>query len=189
MKRYKPDEFWNGEAGKVVMFGLKTQDHQQQYDMLIPYLENLKFDSILEIGAGDGRITDYIQDNFRVKEHICIDLSNDRKLMFEKNLPYFDSKNYHVGDFVEMDLPQEDLVITSDTLVHVRPERIKKFIEKMIKQAKKHVLFIEYTPKISSTLMYYCFEHDYQKIIIDLGYDFISKRVNEKYKLYHIDLH
>lgn len=168
------------------MYGLNEPRYKEHYDVLIPYLNTLKFNTVLEIGAGDGRITDYLRDNYQIKEHTCVDFSGDRKQMFLQNIKGFDAEKYIVMNFLDYEGPNADLVITCETLVHVRPENIKRFIKKMIDKADKHVVFIEYKPKEPGTLVYYCFEHDYEQIIQELGYEFQSKRVNHIQKLYHI---
>lgn len=185
-QNYEPNSFWMQE-GKRVMYGLDEPRYKEQYDVLIPYLDRLQFDSILEIGAGDGRITDYLRDNYQVEKHTCVDFSADRKQMFLNNIKGFNPDDYINADFLVTEVPKADLVITCETLVHVRPERIEEFIKKMIDSSNKHVVFIEYKPKVKSTLVYYCFEHDYEGIIKKLGYKFVSKRVNEIQKLYHIE--
>jgi ubiquinone/menaquinone biosynthesis C-methylase UbiE len=184
---YDPAGFWQNE-GKRVMYGLDEPRYADHYHWLINYLGHIQFSSVLEVGAGDGRITDYMLDNFFLKQYTCVDMSKDRKAMFTKNLPSFEPNNYLVGEFQMLDVPAADLVLAVETLVHVRPEAIEGFIGKMISKSKKHVVFIEYEPKEASTLAYYCFAHNYKEILRKIPNIKVSmRRVNNIQKLYHIE--
>lgn len=157
MKQYNYVEYWNQRGKEPV----EKWTIEKQLNTLSA-LYSLKFNSVLEFGAGDGELTNLILDNFTVKDYTGLDISETRlDLILDRiNLDKF---CFDVLDFETT--TKYDLVVCSHFLLHIEPKNIKKVIDKMVRFSKKYVIVIE--PIHISTpgkWAYYNFPHNYFKL-------------------------
>ena|SRR3990167_7700800 len=179
--RYDYTEYWN-ERGQTPAATF-SPDKRHFIDC---YLQKLEFNSVLEIGCGNGELTEIIFMSKPVA-YIGIDLSEDRlklhKVRFQRSVIQAD-----ITKDLAVNLPLADLVICSHTLLHIKPEHIKDVIKNMVAHAAKHIIFFETNPaKDLGEWEYYNFNHDYESICKELGYTVKFTRFDYLTGIYHID--
>lgn len=135
-----------------------------QQERIVDILKDFEFESILELGAGFGRITRNILDNFKVKHYTCLDVSLTQINHLHKDFPNVEAVYSSIKDFNTKE--QWDLVIASEVLMHIVPENIDYVFYKMSKWAKTAILSLDYYPIEScrfEKLDPHNWEYDYQK--------------------------
>ena len=148
MKQYEPIQYWT-KVGRKRIKTRKWFDKQQEE--ILRTLENLQFDSVLEIGCGDGRITELILKNFDVEKYHAIDISEDRikrtKDILSKYCQTCSSKLTQ-SSFQDYQCKEKyDLVIAIEVMMHVPSQDITSFVKKMENLSKKYMLNLDYYPK------------------------------------------
>lgn len=168
-QHYDPVEFWRTRGREPMGENPKRYGWHQKY--LIPYIKNLEFDSILEIGCGEGRVTQYLLDNCKFSKYLGVDMSSDRIRMIKDEIKEWGNikHDFICDQFQNTNIKEKfDLVFSSETLLHVRPEDIENFCKRMIKNCKKHIVHMDYIPKSKKDeyqeLEWYNFLHDYHSI-------------------------
>ena len=113
--------------------------------LFINNLENLK---ILDIGAGNGMLTELILSEFPNAIVTMLDLSAEMlesaQAIFETNKIPFDHINFVIKNFITDEFPNEkyDLIISSYALHHIREaDDLKSVYLKIAKSLKKMVHF------------------------------------------------
>lgn len=104
------------------------------------YTDNTVKIKVLDIGAGNGMLSELILNYYPNAEITMLDFSSE---MLQSASAYFEKNNinngkvkYIVGDFISNDLPNEtyDLVVSSYALHHIRSEdKLKKVFMKVAK--------------------------------------------------------
>jgi|SRR5579872_668373 len=173
---YNYEDFWKLEGKKPV--GRKEQRFKDHALILPFYLDDLEFKSVLEIGPGDGRITELILDNYVINEYDAIDISEDRLNMLRKNCPSVQAKKCNIID--ETITKKYDLVISVECLLHIKPEHIEQVIKKMVDSSNKYIVNIDFFPKEPIKMAFYNFIHDYESIYKKLGLKLRKRRINDE---------
>lgn len=144
------------------------------------YLHGLEFDSVLEFGAGFGRITKLIVEEFKPSKYTAVDISQDQLY----NMPDFDidvqkiiCDIYHYDDD-----NRYDLVIAVEVLMHQLPKKVKHIINNMIRLSKKHVVSLDYEGPPDEPLAAWNFSHDYTALY---RYNLSMQPVGNNQYLYH----
>lgn len=163
IQAYEPVSFWAQKGAEPALRDL------QEDNFIYNNIKNIRFNSVLDVGCGDGRMFELLSKHFEIKSYHGIDLSKDR-LVKLKEL----SKDSNIevkleyGDFIKHEFKQKyDLVIASHVLLHIHPFDIQQTIDKMISLSNKYVINIDYYPekgKEYQKLEYYNFLHDYPKL-------------------------
>lgn len=151
---YKPKEYWEdraeawnaGEGGAPS--GLE--------DLLKKTLKQLKPESVIDIGCGNGRYAELISQF--TSDYAGFDIS-EKLIEFAKNK--YPDKTFYASRLE--DAPEDkkyDLAFTYTTLQHIKEEDMPQAIEKLKKIAKRG-LFIESEGFLTR---HYCINHDYEKL-------------------------
>lgn len=172
---YNPREFWIN-SGKTYFEKFDyNKRFKLQEEMLIDYLKNQEFTSVLELGCGFGRITKILLDNFpNIENYLCVDVSIDQ---IENAKTYIrESNNRDKVRFIESDIQglnvneKFDLVLASEVLLHVLPAEINMVIQKMISMSKLHVINIDwYEDRAPKVIAEHNFLHKYLDIYKSVG--------------------
>ena len=135
--------------------------HKQQEVALGKTLHDICFDfnSVLEFGAGWGRITRLINKYYNLAYYTAVDISKER-------LYQINGVNTVVGDILnDNHLMKHDLVLAVELLLHIPPDKVKKAIDNMKSLANKYVISIDYYPNDKTKkLMNHNFIHDYPEL-------------------------
>ncbi len=138
-----------------------TNEHVAQEKPLINAVKEINPSSILEIGAGWGRIVKLLRSNGISCPYLALDLSYDR-------LKQIDDKTVQrkVEDFVDFEPEQYDLILAIEVLMHIPPDILEDFIEKMKRHAK-WIITLDYDPKETRDieLADHNFLHDYDRLL------------------------
>lgn len=166
-KRYK-DEFAKHTPRAEQIF-------QYQEKRLLEELDKLKFDTVLEVGCGFGRITKLISNTYHPSLYDAFDVSPDQIENAKKlNL----NVNYSVvtiKDFVPK--ITYDLVIVSEVLMHIPFSDIFETMKKLDIMTAKYLVNIDwFLPK--QIQKDYCYSHDYPKYYRNLDFDLLSVSLN-----------
>ena len=151
---YDYKSFWIKQG--IMDNPIMNEAHAKQEEVLLRKLKKLEFDSVLEFGAGWGRMTKLIKDNFNPRFYTAVDLSKER-------LKQIDGVNTVVGDVLKDNhFMKADLVIACEMCLHIPPENIKTAIDNMKKLTNKYLITIDYYPvKHNIVLSKHCFLHEY----------------------------
>jgi len=177
LKRYEYAQFWQQKG--------KEPAEKYSTDKKIAILEalcSLKFDSVLEIGAGDGELTKIITEYFKPRRYLAIDLSDDR--LSRIDLPI----EKRQADILSFETDEKfDLVISAHTLLHIEPENIRKVMQKMYHFSKKYVVNIDPIHfSIEGTWTYYNFPHDYFHLWGEIA-DYSFNRIEDRVGLWKVE--
>ncbi len=169
-KKYDSKSYWS-EHGRTYYDDFQTWNqagYREQESKLNELLKSLDFNSVLEIGCGFGRITKLILDNFpNVGEYRALDISREQILRAKEIIGTSDAHcEFIVSDFDEYASQTKfDLVLASEVLMHIEPDNVKAFLDKMIHLSNKHIVTIDAYPLVASTkLAKHNFIHDYPKL-------------------------
>lgn len=99
-----------------------------------------KFDSVLEVGAGDGHLIGEIHNRYKVK---CSSVDINPELSRHVKEKY--GIDTYIGDACNLSLPDNsfDLVFTHQVLQHISPEDIERALFHILRIAKKEVWLFE----------------------------------------------
>src|SRR3989304_6283803 len=131
MSYYEYDKFWK-ERGKQP--ALKWPETKQEAVRNI--LKDLDFESVLEVGCGDGEFSRLLLE--KTKNVTGIDLSLERIKASPLRITI-----HH--DFLKAYFNPEqkfDLVCCSHTLLHIKPEDVMEFYNKMELLSNKYIFLI-----------------------------------------------
>ena len=167
---YHSQTFWVAQ-GKTYFNEYVPAKYVTQEEKLLEVLDTLQFKSVLEVGVGFGRIAKLIMDNydFAVRSYLGIDISSDQiaqaKRILKKEIASHKAK-LEIWDFFTMqDSAKYDLVICAEVLMHIEPEFVQFFLDKLIGLSSAHVVTIDYYPEIAPRyLADFNFIHDYPKL-------------------------
>ena len=110
--------------------------HEEEAQILIDFLKQFKFHSVLELGSGQGHLSRKLKENFTC--HLTgLDLIAGNKFL---------------DAFIKQDVtdfkPQNifDLIVTRNFLMHIKPEHINQVLFNLIRKSKRFVA-VEYYPE------------------------------------------
>lgn len=142
---YKPKQFWDGWSD-----GYSRQKPQRRIDeshhWLLKKMEELKPNTVLEMGCGFGRNLKFLMENLSYQPKLVgFDISESmiRKAKGGVN----DKVLLGCGDITSLPFRDRscDLVYTRATLMHVPEEHISKAIRELRRVAKRYLVLIEET--------------------------------------------
>lgn len=144
MKSYSYTDYWSGHF-------TCQEPHEEEANLLIDFINQFKFYSILELGSGQGYLSKKLKENFT-----CYLTGLD---LISGN-PYLDA-------FIKKDIcafkPQEkyDLIITRNFLMHIKPDDIVAVLFNLVPKSN-HFVAVEYYPKwYPLSLASHNFAHNY----------------------------
>jgi len=155
---YEPIQFWT-EQGKTYLSEYRHDDvYKRQEYVLIEYLKNLEFKSVLELGCGFGRLTNLLLATFPIDVYVGLDVSPDQlsHIKPRRNLMLMNT------DILKFSTDMKfDLVLSAEVLMHQPPSDIQAIVDKMKSWSKKHIINIDYYKEEKEELVPYSFKHDY----------------------------
>lgn len=157
-------DYWKheGKLSKIDSLAFRlNKDHEAQEAPLIEAFIEINPDSVLEIGAGWGRICKLLKGQVICENYTAMDISYDRlKMILDKSVGRI------VGDFyTHNELLHYDLVLAIELLMHIPPDIIDRFVQKM-KDHGKTIIILDYDPEQPRDieLADHNFLHDYDKL-------------------------
>lgn len=132
-------------------------------ELLRAVIGELKPKSILDVGCGDQAVSQVIPDDI----YIGVDISSQ---VIEKNRKSYPSRKFVCKDIMDIDLPQADLIICMDVLIHIgNGESYRAFVEKLVSLTGKTCLAIGYeeSPSIEHDITF--FHEPLSKTLLDFG--------------------
>jgi trans-aconitate methyltransferase len=151
---YEPMDYWQ-EAGKDYLTNFQPERYGAQEEALMRMLGRLRFDSVLEIGCGFGRITKLL--NGRITG---IDPSLDQLLAA--------ARLTHPGpEFVQSTIQdfradqRWDLVLAVEVLMHIPPDDMQDVANKMRSLSRAHIVTLDWTEPVERQTAVHNFRHDY----------------------------
>ena len=175
-KKYDNEAFWQGEFGKGYYNMYTQKQHYKDWMInhekeLVKFLKTIEFDSILEFGAGFGRISKVISENFNTDTYDAFDISSDQIQNAKKHCKGL-SINFTVSSFENFKSDKKyDVVIGCECLIHIPPEKLEEYISKMLSYSKKYFIItgLPYKPNHEGQFdtLNRCVNtwyHDYDKI-------------------------
>jgi SAM-dependent methyltransferase len=157
---YRPVEYWT-ERGKVFEEEARNQGWWgAENEPLNDLLSTLKFETVLEVGCGFGRVGATILSKWPQVRYTGMDVSPDLVAAASLRLP--DSELF-VADLATWDTDRKwDLVVSVSVLGHLLPTDIKQVITKMRRWAKHDLVTIDWDEVGKQTD--YQFGHDYRNL-------------------------
>ena len=163
-RTYDYATYWLNEGKKPVEIKPWFSD---QVKNLHSVLDDLKFESVLEIGCGEGRITKMMLENYRIKEYDAVDISSHRIEKARNNLKKYPWVKFTQTSFQNFISDKKyDLVIAVEVLMHVPDDEIEFFVNDMVKRSKKYVVNLDYFPQQGfewPEMKDQNFQHDYSE--------------------------
>ena len=156
MNQYDPIPYWKQEGKSYYDNFQYNTDYAMQELVLSGYLKYIKFNSVLELGAGFGRITDIINEKFNPNTYVAVDVSPEQ-------LSHISNATIVLSDIESFKTKEKfDLVIAVEVLMHQLPDKVQAIIDKMKSLSNKHVISIDYySYEKVVELAPHCFNHDY----------------------------
>ena len=139
--------------------------------------------NILEMGAGFGRITDIILNNWKVGAYDAVDISMDQLKHIRHSHPDVHCVRQDITKLEEgKPFKHYNLVICAEFLMHIKPEHIEQVLKVAKAAGNKHYLFLEYYPidEVKRPLSVHNFAHDYPALLEKVfGHKFNFHRIYE----------
>lgn len=117
---------------------------------VIEVIKSLNIKTVLDCACGD---FNWMKDVLKEVDVYYIGLDIVDELINSNNKKYYDNKTSFICyDITQDNLPQADLVICRDCLVHLSNEDIKKFLRNFIKSNSKYLLVTSFIGRTNKYL-------------------------------------
>lgn len=180
LEQYDNESYWimrgKGYKDEFARHKLETERaFRYQEQRLVQELDNLKFDSVLEVGCGFGRITKLISERYQPKVYDAFDISPDQ-IDNAKRLNL--NVNYSVSTIKNFEIKRTyDLVIASEVLMHIPFTDIFQVMQKLSKASHKYIVNIDWFTG-QKTNKNHCYSHNYSQYYMNLGLNVVSTNLN-----------
>lgn len=159
---------WNEEDQHGTTFfkhvDFNKPEYKYQEQVFRDYIKGLKnINSVLELGAGTGRMTKIMLEELPdITDYTCIDVNIQKELLdidfpnIKSNLTEFDITSKNFGLYIEG--KKYDLILASEVFMHIKPQDIENVIKKLSKIGKQIInIDWSFNPLESD----WCFIHPY----------------------------
>jgi len=126
-------------------------------EFILKKLEKESFNSLVDIGCGDGRLVLEIKNNFSSLEILGIDYSKRAIQLAQSMNPY--------GDYKQLDILTQsvekkfDVGVLMEVFEHINPELGEKFVQAIAKLLKPQGLLYVTVPHINKAVEYKHYRH------------------------------
>lgn len=111
---------------KVLSWGI---EYYSYINRIIDIIKQINFNSLLDVGCGDGKLIFEIMKFSKDKKVMGVDLS-EKAISFAKAFNYENGAQFYCGDLADIDIKEKfDIVTLIETLEHIPNEQIDKFID------------------------------------------------------------
>lgn len=162
-ERYDPQAYWQ-LAGKTYEHDASLVEYEHQERVLTEVLNEIAFESVLEVGCGFGRVGALMNKMFPV-QYTGVDISAHQIAAANKRIPEGTFWQGMFQDFPETET--YDLVIAVEVLMHIPPEDIGQVIEKMHRLSNRYVLSCDSDEVGATNYHWFNFPHDYRALYRD----------------------
>ena len=135
-----------------------------------------KIKSVLELGAGTGRMTKIMLEEFPDVVYYTIDVKHRIHPPLMGIMPMeldINDKEFDEKFGVDKNKQQFDLILASEVLLHIKPEDIENVIEKLSKVGKQIInIDWNFNPQKSE----WCFIHDYDALYKKYGGKMVDRK-------------
>jgi len=171
--KYNPEEYWENRA---VLWSLQADDNyslpKKDENVIKKWIKELEFETVLDIGCGNGRMVEWFKD----KQYVGVDIS---KKLIDISKERFPEQDFRVQKVEELGNERFDLVFSYTTLEHITEDTWEDAV-KALKKCGRQALIIEPADFESRG---YCHSHDYEKDFKVLK----KKKLSDK-TMYLVDL-
>jgi len=146
-----------------------NQATKTQEEKIIQVLKEIKFQSVLELGVGFGRIAGHVLANFVVPRYMGLDLVEKQLDCVIQDYPQV---NTIFADIHEFDTDRTwDVILSVEFLMHIIPEKIDEVFAKMGKWSQKAIVSLDYAPipEKRRALSPHNWEYDYKEFYSKIG--------------------
>jgi len=168
---YNIEDYWkNRGKGYFAEFqkrrNLLTRYRFWQQERTIRKTLPYNVETVLEVGCGFGRITKILLENPNTQYIEAIDISPDQINTAKKNITDLRA-NFWVKSIFDLNYDNDfDLVVASEVLMHIPPDRFQEAIERL-HRAGKQVYHVDwYAPNEPKTVGGFCWQHEYIEPIV-----------------------
>jgi len=168
MEVYEYEACWLPE-GKVMKEKWEENEYTLMQEGHLRYVLNAlmgikKIDSVLELGAGFGRITKILLENYDIEFYRAIDISPEQIAFLNKDFPDVTTSVLDLTTFDSKGFGTYDLVLGCEFFMHIMPEHIEKVFQ--ILKHGKNLLNMDYFPieKVKRHLSVHNFIHPYRTL-------------------------
>ena len=191
---------WTTTQGKGAQFfktvNFTTPPYQYQENIFRAYLDGMilknEIKSVLELGAGSGRMTKIVMEELNPEYYMAVDLKLNSGFPFKVVDSYreFDITQAAWNDSSLMERDSFDLIIASEVFMHIKPIDIDQVIF-WLSHIGKQIINIDWTFDPDPNTEWY-FIHDYEKLYEKYGAQKITrvdmKRIQQSLFHYSFDV-
>ena len=178
MAKLKNTQCWLETGGKYAkdldkrmkVGGLNPYTYQVDY--VLKDLEDIKFDSMLEVGANNGRMIGPISKKWPDKEYVALDINRPSLNILKRRYPKIKTRTFNAAVRLPYDDNKFDLVFTSECLCHIAIGDIDNLRNEIKRVAKRCVFLSEpfrtiypdrHTVNVTEGSHYGTFMHHHEK--------------------------
>lgn len=159
MNEYDPVSYWT-DRGRYYEAAFQPVRYVEQEAALLRVLSRLRFESVLDVGCGFGRIGALILDRWPTVAYTGLDLSAAQLTAARSRLPKAELIQSTISSFDPGDR-RWDLVLAVEVLMHQRPRDLEAVIGKLRMLARRDVVTLDWTEAIQRPIGSHNFRHDY----------------------------
>jgi trans-aconitate methyltransferase len=167
MSRFDPATFWRA-AGR----NPHHREHESRFqhtlayavqeERLLAYLATLTFASVLEAGAGWGRITRLVRERWPNGPYLAFDPSPERIASLRRHVPNVEALVASIGTPAVSE--RYDLVLCVETLMHIPPDQIVAAIAWLRERARGALVTLDWSEPIKAETREWNWRHDYEAL-------------------------
>ena len=190
---------WTTTQGKGAQFfktvNFNIPPYQYQENIFRAYLDGMilkeEIKSVLELGAGTGRMTKIVMEELNPEYYMAVDIKQHGDFVYKVVDSYreFDITQAAWNDSSLMERDSFDLILASEVFMHIKPIDIDQVIF-WLSHIGKQIINIDWTFDPNPNTEWY-FIHDYEKLYEKYGAQKITrvdmKRIQQSLFHYRFD--